>query len=144
MPIGRVAVERGVQFEGLANLDLVLQPALLELCSEALGDLVPVPDWIEAENLDRSAVWTPQAFDALHRRGLAGAVRADDPEDLTLFDRERDTVDDIDVIVGLDEICDFDDRHGLSRGSVATSMYEWREAYIACAGSRPAPRGRAD
>jgi hypothetical protein len=110
-----------------------LQPALLELSSEALGDLVPIPYWIEAENLDRSAVWTPQAFDALHRRGLAGAVRADDPEDLTLFHRKRDTVDDVDVIVGLDEICDFDDRHGLSRGSVATSMYEWREAYITCA-----------
>ena len=44
---------------------------------------------------------TPQPFDALHRRRLAGAIRTDETEDLALLDVERHIVDGDGLAVGL-------------------------------------------
>ena len=93
VPIGRIAVERRVELERLPHLDLVLEPALLELRSDPLGDLEPILDRVEAEHLDRPAVGLPQTLDRLDRGGLAGAVRTDDPEGLARLDAEGDAVD---------------------------------------------------
>ena len=52
-----------------------------------------VADRIQAEHRDLPAIRRPQPLDALHRRGLAGAVGADQPEDLAWLDVERHVVD---------------------------------------------------
>ena len=53
-----------------------------------------------------------QSFDALHRRGLAGAVRADQAEDLAVADVEADVVDRDRAAVGLAERLHADDGIG--------------------------------
>jgi hypothetical protein len=79
--------------QGLGDLQPLRQLAVLELHAEPLGQLGAVPARIETEHADRAPVRRPQPLDALHRRGLAGAVRAEDPEDLAFLDVERDIID---------------------------------------------------
>jgi hypothetical protein len=50
-----------------------------------------------------------QPFDALDSRGLAGAVRAEDAEDLSGFDGERDVLDRDRLAVAFLEVLDVDD-----------------------------------
>ena len=69
---------------------------------------------VEPEHADRARVRRPQPADGLDRGGLAGAVRAEDGEDLALLDREGHAVDRRVVAVALDEVGDFDDVHGPS------------------------------
>jgi hypothetical protein len=57
-----------------------------------------------------AAVGHTQSLDALDRGGLAGAVRAEDPEDLALLDGERHAVDDTPAAIGLPQLTDFDNR----------------------------------
>ena len=57
------------------------------------AELVAVATGIEPEDLDGPAVGGPEARDGLDGRGLAGAVGAEDAEDLALLDGERDAVD---------------------------------------------------
>ncbi len=56
---------------------------------------------------------SPETFDDLQSGGLSGAVRTEDPEELTLFDGERDAVDGVYLAVVFTQIVD-DDRgpHG--------------------------------
>ena len=91
--IGRVSVERGEQVERLADGDPVGQLALLELDADEGPQSVAVPPGIEPEHADRAGVGRPQTGDRLDGRGLAGAVRSEDAEDLALLDGERDAVD---------------------------------------------------
>ena len=91
-PVRGPAVERGVQLHRLAHPHPVGQRAVLELDADALVELVPVAAGVEAEHADRAAVGGAQARDALDRRGLAGAVAAEDAEDLPGAHREAHVV----------------------------------------------------
>ena len=55
------------------------------------------------------AVGDAQSLDALDGGGLAGAVRAEDAEDLPLLDGERDAVHGPAALIGLHQILYFDD-----------------------------------
>ncbi len=91
-PVGRLPVERGEEREGLADLDVVGQGALLELDPDPLPELPPLPPRVQPQDGEPAAVGAPQSFETLDGRGLAGAVRADDAEDLVLPDVEADPV----------------------------------------------------
>ena len=93
-PVGRVRVERGVQLEGLAHLQLLRQLGLLQLHADPLVQPVSVGPRVEPEDPDLPAITFAQALQALDRGGLARAVRAEDAEDLALIDVERDAVHD--------------------------------------------------
>jgi hypothetical protein len=93
-PVGRVRVERGVQLEGLAHLQLLLELALLQLHADPLVQPVPVGQRVQAEDPHLAAVPPAQPLHALDRGGLARAVRAQDAEDLTRLDVKRDVVHD--------------------------------------------------
>src|SRR6202000_1825149 len=54
--------------------------------------LVVVPLGVQAQHADPAPVRLAQGGDAFHRGGLAGAVGAEDAEDLTGLDRERHVV----------------------------------------------------
>jgi len=67
---------------------------------------------VESGDPYAAGVGDPQPLDALDGGGLAGPVRAEDPEDLALLDGEGDTVDDGPAAVGLAQSADFDDGRG--------------------------------
>ena len=87
-PVGRVRVERGVQLQRLAHLQLFRQLGLLQLHADPLVQPVTVGPRVEAEDPHLPAVAPAQALHALDRGGLARAVRAEDAEDLALIDVE--------------------------------------------------------
>src|SRR5690606_23868311 len=82
--------------------------------ADLLAQPPPVLGRVEPEHADRAAVAPPQPFDALHRGGLAGAVGAEDAEDLALRHGERHPVQNLQISVRLTQAVDFDDRHGSS------------------------------
>ena len=107
-------VERGVEVDGLPDADLVGELALLELDADDAVELVAVALRVEPEHADRARVGRPQPADGLDGGGLAGAVGAEDGEDLARLDREGDAVDGRPVAVALGEVGDFDDVHAPS------------------------------
>ena len=82
---------------------------LLELHADAILQLIDVAKRIETEDGNAAAVGLPDPLHALHRRGLAGAVRADQPEDLAVLDLERHVIDGDRLPVGLADAGDADD-----------------------------------
>lgn len=77
----------------LPHLDALLKLRLLELHTDPLLQPVRVPPRIESEDGHGAAIGRAKALDALHRGGLSGAVGPDQPENLAVFDLERDVVD---------------------------------------------------
>ena len=68
---------------------------------------------IEAEDPHLTGIRGAVALHGLDRRGLAGAVRAQEGEHLALGDMERELVDGDDVAVADDQLVGGDgDRHG--------------------------------
>jgi hypothetical protein len=59
-----------------------------------MGDLLIIHE-------DVAAVRADQPDDDVERSSLAGAVRAQQPDHLSLLDRERDMIDDAPSVVGL-------------------------------------------
>jgi hypothetical protein len=87
-PVGGRPVEGAVQVEGLGHPQLGRQLALLELRPEQLRQLCAIPQRVEPQHPQLAAVRLAQPLNAFDGGGLAGAVRAEDPEDLTLGDGE--------------------------------------------------------
>src|SRR5690606_32281159 len=75
------------------------------------GDRTMVPDRIQTEDSHTSAVGFSQSGDVFDRRGLPGAVGAENPEDLTLVDLEAHPVHHGAVAVGLVQVVHFDGGH---------------------------------
>src|SRR5690606_23386758 len=111
-PVGGGGVEGRVELQGLPDRQLRLQRAPLELGAEDPGDLFVLGDGVESGDPDPPPVGHPQALHAFDGGGLAGAVRAEDPEDLPLLDGEGHPVDHGPAAVRLAQIGDFDDGHG--------------------------------
>ncbi len=108
-PVRRALVKGAGQFQRLADPELVGQPALLQLHPELLGQLGPVPLRVQPEDADLAPVRLPQSLDAFHGRGLARAVRAEDPEDLALVHAEGHVADRHGVPVLLVQVLHFYD-----------------------------------
>ena len=109
MAVHRSPVQRRPQAHGFADLDALLKLRLLQLDADALQERDGVAKRIEAEHGDAPAVGDTQSLDALHRRRLAGAVRADEAEDLALEDLEGDILHRADRAVGFREAGGLDD-----------------------------------
>ena len=78
-----------------------------------------------------------QPGDRLQRRALAGAVRADQRDDLALLDLNRDALQGVDVpVVGVDVV---DLEHGC-HGQALPSRTRAAESVATCSSSRPADR----
>ena len=137
------AVERCPQPDGLAHRDALLELRLLQLHADPLLQRPHVAHRIEPQHADDAAVGRAQPFDALHRGGLAGAVGADEAEDLALVDVEAHTVDRDGAAVGLAEILDADDGvAGHEAGGPIVSR-RWRRVAVRAGGaSRGCPPSR--
>ena len=112
--VGRRAVEGREQVERLADAQPVGQLGLLELRAEELAQRGGVRRGVVPEDADGPAVALPEPLDALDGGGLAGAVGAEDPEDLALLDGERHVLDGHVLSVALVQVVDLDDAHGWS------------------------------
>ena len=108
-PFDRARVERRPEIDGLPHLDALLQLRFLQLDADAVLERVRVLARVEPQDRDGAAVGLAEALDALHRRGLARAVRADQPEDLALEHVERHVVDRDGRAVGFAQMGNLDD-----------------------------------
>ena len=90
------------------DCDPLLQLRLLQLDADPALELVDVADRVETEHADRSAIRVPQSFDAFHRRRLAGAVWAQEAENLAALDLEADVVDGRHAAVAFREVLNLD------------------------------------
>src|SRR6202165_5389063 len=68
-----------------------------------------LPRWIEAQTADPAGVWSAKALGTLHRGGLPGSVGTEHPENLALFNLERDIIDGDYAAVDLMKVIDLDD-----------------------------------
>jgi hypothetical protein len=91
--VDRVVVERGVEVQRLPHGELGLEPRLLELDADRPGRAGTVGGGVDAGDPDGAFRRRLQAGDALHGRRLAGAVGAEDAEDLALGDIQVEVVD---------------------------------------------------
>src|SRR5262249_15408212 len=98
----------------------------LKLDADALLERIYVSHRIEAEHRNGAAIRLAQAFDALHRGGLAGAVRSDQSEDLAGLDIEGDVLDRNGSSVRLSYSADAHERLGLHEVSnILSCDHEW-------------------
>jgi hypothetical protein len=81
-PVHRLAVEGAVQVQRLPDPDALGQLALLELGADPPAQLRTVPPRVQPQHAHGPAVGPAQPLDDLDGGGLAGAVGAEDPEDL--------------------------------------------------------------
>src|SRR5690606_31275704 len=138
-PGHRVVVEGGPQLERLADGDLRLQRARLQLHAEHAHEGVALRPGVEPVHPDATGVAGAQTGDRLDGRGLACAVGAEDPEHLAVLDGEADVVDRHGGAVGLAQALDED---GGRAGGVchASSIGSPRRRHIA----RPAAAASTD
>src|SRR5207302_1978394 len=83
------------------------------------------------EEQDLAAVRLDEPRDGVEDGGLAGAVRADDPEDLAFLELEADAVQGVDAAVALRDVPGLEDRlpvlgHALARRGAAGSGHRPR------------------
>ncbi len=104
----RQAVQRGEVGELVEHAHLRVQAALLRHVAEA-GARVEVDR--PAAPADLAAVGLEHAEDDAHRRGLAGAVRTHEAEELPRLDREGEAVEGDDVAVAAREFDDLQHPH---------------------------------
>ena len=76
------------------------------------GGVSPISSPVEA---DRALARRRQPRDRAQRRRLAGAVRADQRDDLALLDLERDALERLDVPVEGVDVLELEQRHRLAR-----------------------------
>ena len=151
LPRHGARVEGAEQVQRLPHPDPFRQRRLLQLHADPFRQSGPITDRVHSQDRDAAAVRRAQADHALDRGGLAGAVGADDPEDLALVDGEGDLVDRHHLAVPLVEPFYFDDRWhgGLSSGTAGRSRTRscapascQAERGCACARRWPVPTRR--
>ena len=85
----RHVIENAVDLHVLAGGQVAVEAGILKDDAEALADLVLVRARIEAVQFDRAAGGAQQCGQHLDGGGFAGAVRAEEGEDLALPQRRR-------------------------------------------------------
>jgi hypothetical protein len=93
-PGGVDGVAAGEQPHGLVDPQPVGQSGALQLAADLRAEPLGVADRVQPEDPHGAAVRSSQALQALDGRGLAGAVRADQAEDLPGVYVEVEAVDD--------------------------------------------------
>ena len=106
---GRVdPIQLGVEPEVLRGGHLHVQRRVLEDQADVAAHVVAPADDVEAADARDPGRGLGQRAEHVDRGALAGAVRAEEAEDLARRDGERDAADRVDLAVGLDEVVDLD------------------------------------
>ena len=112
--VGRDAVAAGEEVQVLPDLHVVVDPERVRHEAEDATDVVGVPAHARTRRSRRPRVGHEQRRQDPQRRGLAGAVGADQAEDLALADVEVEAGDGERAVVALDEPRGVDDRAHLT------------------------------
>src|SRR5690606_2021054 len=99
-PVDDVPGEPGEGAQRLTHAEPLGQGGGLQLRPDLRAEGAALAERVESEHPEVPCVDAPQALDSLDRGRLAGAVGAEDPEDLTLADREVEPPDDRTAAVG--------------------------------------------
>ena len=102
------AVQLGVQPQVLLGGEVDVQRGVLEDQADVAAHVVALGDDVEAADARRPGRGRGQGAEHVDRRALAGAVGAEEAEDLARRDGERHAADGVDLAVGLDEVVDLD------------------------------------
>ena len=119
--LGVDAVELGVQAEVLLGGEVAVERRVLEHEADVPADGVALADDVEAAHAGGTGRGPGERAQHVDRRALAGAVGAEEAEDLAASDGERDTADGLDLAVGLDECLDLDGGWGEGMHGAALS-----------------------
>src|SRR4029077_3328422 len=109
--VARRAVVAGEDRVRLATREVRPQRGLLENDADPFPEVRCRTFRIAAEHAHLTGVAFAVALEDLDRRRLAGAVRPEQPKDLTFIDREVDLPDVLEVPVGLAQAADLDRMH---------------------------------
>jgi hypothetical protein len=110
-------VELGVESQVLLGGEVAVERGVLEDQADVPAHVVALGDDVEAADARGAGRGQRQGAEHVDRRALAGAVGAEEAEDLARRDGERHAADGLDLAVGLDEGVDLDggwggDTHG--------------------------------
>ena len=120
-------MQGGEDPQRLADAYAVGKRGILQLCADPPAQSIARPGRVEAEHRDRTGVCSAQPLEDLDGGGLARAVRAEQPEQLALLDRERDAVQYLRRAVPLLQVAHFDRRGGWSSDEARKVRCErWR------------------
>ena len=123
------------QLQRLARGDLVLESGRLQHDADSLLHLARSPRGVYAGDLNLALVRDAQADDAFEQRGLAGAVRPEQAEDLAFADVQRDAADGLYVTVRFLQAANGDDVRRDNLIAASTCRSGTRRFGGACAGS---------
>jgi hypothetical protein len=104
------AVELGVQAEVLVGGEVAVERLVLEDEADVAADVVALGGDVEAAHARVARGGSRERAEHVDRRALAGAVGAEEAEDLAAGDGERNAADGLDLAVRLDELVDLDGR----------------------------------
>ena len=122
--VARLRVVAGEHRVRLADGEVRPELGRLEDDADPLPEVAAGPLGIVSEHPHLAAVALAVALEDLDRRRLAGAVRAEEPEDLARLDREVDPAHRLEVPVRLPQAADLDCRHRpISLDGMATFRY---------------------
>ncbi len=102
------AVQLGVQAEVLLGGEVAVERLVLEDEADVPADVVALGGDVEAAHAGGAGGGPRERAEHVDRRALAGAVGAEEAEDLAASDGERDAADGLDLAVGLGELVDLD------------------------------------
>lgn len=109
---GLDAVQLGVQAQVLRGGEVAVERRVLEDETDVAAHGVAPRGHVEAADVGGAGGRGDQRAEHVDGRALAGAVGAEEAEDLAAVDRERHAPDGLDVPVGLGEVDDLDGGNG--------------------------------
>ena len=112
--VARARVVAGEQRDVLVDGQVRVHRRRLEHDADPLAPVAAGALRVDAEDGDAAAVALAVALEDLDRRRLAGAVRAEQAEDLALLDLEADAANGLDLAVRLAQVADGDGRRHAS------------------------------
>ena len=114
-PRRRHAIDEAVEIEVLVHGQAIVERGLLEHHAEAAPRLQRMGDDVDAADPRGAAVGLEDGAEDVEQRGLAGAVRAEQREQLVRPHREADIVQRQRAAIALGHAVDHDLRHGTVR-----------------------------
>src|SRR5262249_10345739 len=118
LDIARARVEARPVAQRLPGSHVAVDPARLEDDPDAAAKLDRPSGGIVPQHGYLSAGALPVALEDLYRRGLAGSVRAEQPEDLAAMDVDVDPAHGLELAVALYEVAHLDGRGRIAHGPI--------------------------
>jgi hypothetical protein len=101
--------------DDFAPAEMILKNRLVREIASAALHFDTILKAIEAVDSGGAGRWSQNSHEHPNRRGLAGAVRAEESKNLSIGNRQREVFDCFDWPIGFGEALNFDEVRGLRR-----------------------------